>query len=132
VARLLAAAGVSQRLLVRDPSRAPALPAADVVVAGSYGDAPRRALEGVNVLLMVSAQESADRLSQHLAFVDAAAAAGVRHIVYTSFLGASPTATFMLARDHWATEEHVRASGMAFTFLRDSLYNTFQARPCNC
>jgi len=39
VARLLAAAGVSQRLLVRDPSRAPALPAADVVVAGSYGDA---------------------------------------------------------------------------------------------
>jgi uncharacterized protein YbjT (DUF2867 family) len=124
VARLLADAGLPQRLLVRDLSRAPALARADVVVAGSYGDGDtvRRALEGVNVLLMISAQESADRLTQHRAFIDAAADAGVRQIVYTSFLGASPTATFTLARDHWTTEDHIRASGMDSTFLRDNLY----------
>src|SRR4051794_18777917 len=71
---------------------------------------------------MISAQESADRLTHHLTFIDAAASAGVRQIVYTSFLGASPTAAFTLARDHWTTEEHIRASGMGHTFLRDNLY----------
>jgi uncharacterized protein YbjT (DUF2867 family) len=124
VARLLVDAAEPVRLLVRDAARAPALARAEVVVAGSYadGDAARRALEGVDLLLMVSAQESADRLAQHLAFIDAAAAAGVRHVVYTSFVGASAKATFTLARDHWATEQHIRASRMAHTFLRDNLY----------
>ena len=54
-----------------------------------------------------------------------AVAAGVAHLVYTSFYGAAPDATFTLARDHWATEEHIRASGLAFTFLRDNLYADF-------
>ena len=61
---------------------------------------------------MVSASESADRLDQHRTFVDAAAEAGVRQIVYTSFAGAAADCTFTLGRDHWATEEHIRASGM--------------------
>ena len=74
---------------------------------------------------MVSASESADRLEQHLAFVAAAAEAGVRHVVYTSFVGAAPDAVFTLARDHGATEEAIRSSGMAYTFLRDNLYLDF-------
>lgn len=74
---------------------------------------------------MVSGSESSDRLDQHRAFVDAAVRAGVQHVVYTSFLGASPTAVFTLARDHWYTEDHIRASGMAYTFLRDSFYLDF-------
>src|SRR3712207_7279400 len=45
--------------------------------------------------------------------------------VYTSFFGAAPDATFTLARDHWATEEYLRDSGMAYTFLRNSLYADF-------
>ena len=124
VARQLAGAGVTQRLLVRDAKKVLAVAGADVVVAGSYGDAVawRRALDGVDVLLMVSAQESTDRLAQHFTFVDAAAAAGVQHVVYTSFFGAAPDATFTLARDHWATEERIKASGLRFTFLRDNLY----------
>ena len=81
-----------------------------------------RALEGVSTLFMVSGSESADRRDQHLTFVDAAAEAGVRHVVYTSFFGAAPDATFTLARDHYATEEHIKASGMDWTFLRDNLY----------
>lgn len=126
VARLLAARGVAQRLLVRDPARAPRLPGATVAQA-SYadGDAARAALEGVEVALMVSGSETPDRVEQHRTFIDAAADAGVRHLVYVSFFGAAPDATFTLARDHWATEQHVRDSGMAFTFLRDNLYADF-------
>jgi len=123
VARGLAAAGVEQRLLVRDASRAPDLPGATVHVAPyADGDAARRALEGVDLLFMVSGSESADRVEQHRTFVEAAAAAGVGHVVYTSFQGASPTATFTLARDHHATEQVLRGSGAAWTFLRDSFY----------
>jgi uncharacterized protein YbjT (DUF2867 family) len=62
---------------------------------------------------------------RHKNFVDAAVAAGVERLVYTSFLGAAPDAVFTLARDHWATEEHIRAGGLEFTFLRDSLYADF-------
>jgi len=126
VARDLSARGVRQRLLVRDLARAPRL-AGSVAARCSYGDgeAARAALEGVETLFMVSAAESADRLEEHRAFVDAAAAAGVRHVVYVSFFGAAPDATFTLARDHAATEEHLRASGMVWTFLRDNLYLEF-------
>ncbi len=108
VARELAGDGIALRLLARDPSRAPRLPGS-VAVASAYtdGDDTRAALEGVDVLFMVSGSESADRLAQHRAFVDAAAAARVGHIVYTSFSGAAPDATFTLARDHWATERHI-------------------------
>ncbi len=122
---LLEAAGVRPRIVVRDAGRL-AVPADDVAEA-TYDDAAAvpAALRGVDVVLMVSASESADRLAGHLAFVDAAVAAGVRHVVYTSFLGAAPDATFTLARDHWATEEHLRASGLAVTVLRDSLYADF-------
>jgi NAD(P)H dehydrogenase (quinone) len=74
---------------------------------------------------MVSGAETPDRVDQHAALVDAAVAAGVRHVVYTSFLGAAPDATFTLARDHWATEQHLRRSGLAWSFLRDSLYADF-------
>jgi len=126
VARDLAQRGVGQRLVVRAASRAPQLPGATVVEC-TYGDreAAERALTGVRTLLMVSASEQEDRLTEHRTFVDAAAAAGVEHVVYLSFFGAAPQAAFTLARDHWATEEHLKASGMAWTFLRDNLYLEF-------
>ncbi|HZI95892.1 MAG TPA: SDR family oxidoreductase [Actinomycetales bacterium] len=126
VAGLLAAAGVPQRLLVRDESRAPRLPGAEVVQA-DYGDADAalRALDGARTLFMVSAAEAADRLAQHRTFVEAASRAGVERVVYTSFAGAAADATFTLARDHHATEEMLTESPMAWTALRDSLYLDF-------
>jgi NAD(P)H dehydrogenase (quinone) len=126
VARRLAAAGVPQRLVARDPGRTPQLPRA-VSTRAEYGDgeACRRALRDIDTVLMVSASESPDRLEWHRTFVDAAAMAGVRHLVYTSFYGAGPAATFTLARDHWATEEYIRSVGLPHTFLRDNLYADF-------
>ncbi len=126
VARILADAGVAQRLVVRNPARAPKLPASDVATA-AFGDRPgvEHALQGIQTVLMVSAAESATRLAEHKAFIDGAAAAGVNHVVYTSFMGAAPDAIFTLARDHFATEEYLKASGMAWTFLRDNFYLDF-------
>jgi uncharacterized protein YbjT (DUF2867 family) len=80
------------------------------------------ALRGVDTVLMVSAAESDDRVGEHRAFVDAAVEAGVRHLVYTSFVGASDASGFLLGRDHGATEEIIRASGLEWTFLRDNFY----------
>ena len=121
-ARLLAAAGHPVRLLVRDPGRAPRLPGASVARV-RYGDpAAVTALRGVDTLFMVSAAEAQDRAAQHAAFVEAARDAGVRSVVYTSFVGAGATSGFTLARDHGATEAALLASGMIPTFLRDNFY----------
>lgn len=126
LARLLAATGTRQRLLVRDAGRAPELEGAVPVVAG-YADSARArtALAGVKTLFMVSAAEAEDRLQQHYSFVDAAAEAGVQHIVYTSFFGAAPDCTFTLGRDHYATEARIKDSGMDYTILRDNFYLDF-------
>lgn len=124
VARLLAADGCPQRLLVRNPATAPDLPGIEVVGIPGYADGPActEALQGVETLFMVSARESAQRVEEHVTFVNATVAAGVRHVIYTSLYRAAADAVFTFARDHWKTEEHIRASGLRWTFLRDCLY----------
>jgi NAD(P)H dehydrogenase (quinone) len=123
----LAARGIAPRLVVRDPGRAPDVPGAEVRRASSYGDAAgmRAALEGVHALFLVPAHETADRVEQHTTAVDAAVAAGVQHLVYLSYIDASPDSTFTLGRQHGATEEHIRATGVPHTFLRMNLYLDF-------
>src|SRR5215469_11772309 len=122
VARRLAVLGQPQRLLVRNLARAPQLPNTEVVQA-AYEDGPsmRAALGGVHALFLVSGYGAA-RLEQHYSAIDAAVAAGVERIVYTSFLAAAPQATFTHAREHHLTEQHIRASGRCYTFLRPSFY----------
>jgi uncharacterized protein YbjT (DUF2867 family) len=111
------------RLVVRDASRAPDL-GTDVRVC-EYADhaAAVAALRGADTLFMVSAAEAQDRRDQHRTFIRAAADAGVGHVVYTSFAGAAPDATFTLGRDHWDAEQAIRETGMHFTFLRDNFYS---------
>jgi len=140
VAYRLAGLGLNQRLIVRDSARAPHLPGAEIVQASSYGDAAAmsRALTGVETLFLVSARDrfgvahisaknhmpppQYDRLQQQRNAVDAAISAGVQHIVYLSVMNAAADSTFILAHDHYYTEQHIRASGVDFTFLRASLY----------
>lgn len=123
IARELTLDNIRIRLLVRDHRRSPLLRHTKVMEC-SYGDEESSiaALAGVEVLFMVSAHESADRLDEHKTFIGAAAEAGVRHIVYTSFIGASSHSTFTLGRDHGATEDYIRSSGMTWTFLRNNFY----------
>lgn len=126
VARRLAGVGVAQLLLVRDPTRAPQLPLATVARAAfTDAEAITAAIEPGDTVLMVSASETLDRVAQHTAFVDAVVAGGAGHLVYLSFYGAAPRARFTLARDHWATEQYIRATALDFTFLRDNLYADF-------
>ncbi len=140
VAARLAALGLAQRIIARDPSKLPALPGAEVRQVSSYGDpvGMGKALAGVDTLFLVSAREIMgvimqsydrnepvpyyDRLHQHICAVSAAAAVGVRHIVYLSFLNAQPDATFFAAREHYRTEEFIRSTGVGFTFMRQGLY----------
>jgi NAD(P)H dehydrogenase (quinone) len=92
----------------------------------AYGDERMTAaLDGVTTLFFVSGRESPTRLDEQLSVVDAAVAAGVKRVVYLSFLGAAPDCTFTLGRHHYFTEQAIRESGLAFTFLRDSLYQDY-------
>ncbi len=124
VVACLESLGVPLRLVVRDLQRVPAGSSAERRQASSYGafDEMRGALAGARTLFLIPAAESADRVQQHRTAIDAALSAGVERIVYLSFLGAAEDATFTLARDHWHTEQHVRATGRPWTFLRMNLY----------
>jgi NAD(P)H dehydrogenase (quinone) len=62
------------------------------------------------------------RVAGHKAAIDAAAAAGAQSIAYTSAINPSDSNPIVVARDHRATEEHLRASGTAWTMLRNSIY----------
>ncbi|MEP7036624.1 MAG: SDR family oxidoreductase [Actinomycetota bacterium] len=123
VARELSERGVGQRLIVRDALRAPHLAGADVAVA-AYEDsaAMARALEGSDVLFMVSGHENPDRVALHRKVIEGARLAGVERIVYTSFMGAAPKSTFPFARDHSETELAVRDAGISLTAMRNALY----------
>jgi NAD(P)H dehydrogenase (quinone) len=115
--------GGSHVLIGRDASK---LAAGHDAREAAYGE-PRMtaALEGVDTLFMVSGRESATRLGEHLSVVDAAVEAGVRRIVYLSFLGATPDSIFTLGRQHFFTEQAIRDAGVEFTFLRDSFYQDY-------
>ena len=94
--------------------------AADFDDAGSLA----AAFKGIDRLLLISTDALGQpglRLSQHKAAVDAAKAAGVGHIVYTSMPGPEDSlVTF--APDHLGTEQAVKASGLSYTILRNSWY----------
>jgi uncharacterized protein YbjT (DUF2867 family) len=123
VARALRTRGLNPRLVVRDPARAPQWSSADVAQA-AYEDveAMARALDGVETFLMVSGHEDPDRTALHRNVIEGARRAGVARIVYTSFMGAAPQATFPYARDHSLTEQAIREAGITLTAMRNSLY----------
>src|SRR5437588_8375001 len=122
VATRLATLGQPQRVLVRDLARAPQLPGAEIMQA-SYEDRPsmKAALSGIKILFLVSGY-GPTRLEQHYSAIEAAVAAGVERIVYTSFLSAAPLATFTHALEHYLTEQRIRESSCRYTFLRPTFY----------
>lgn len=79
------------------------------------------ALEGVDTVMLVSGSEVGQRVAQHRAVIDAAAAAGVTKFVYTSAPKAT-TSDLVLAPEHKATEEAIVASGLPAVILRNNWY----------
>lgn len=117
----LQARGHAPIALVRDPAKAADLNAEarafDYKATGTLVPA----LAGVQTLVLISSSDTDDRVGQHRNVITAAKAAGVGRILYTSILRAD-TSPLQLAADHKATEEVIRASGLAFTFLRNGWY----------
>lgn len=93
------------------------------VAALDYGrpETVAAALEGAETVLLVSGSEVGQRVEQHRAVIEAAKAAGVRRLVYTSAPKAD-SSPLVLAPEHKATEEILRASGLTFTILRNGWY----------
>ncbi|MCU1421588.1 MAG: NmrA family protein [Microbacteriaceae bacterium] len=79
------------------------------------------AFAGADAVLLVSASEPGQRVAQHANAIDAAKAAGVGHVVYTSAPRADTT-ELVLAPEHKATEELLVASGLPVTILRNNWY----------
>jgi NAD(P)H dehydrogenase (quinone) len=112
-------------LVTRDPSRLSELAerGADVR-AGDFADPASLpgAFAGAERVLLISTDQIGVRVSGHKAAIDAAVAAGARSIAYTSGINPSHSNPIVVAADHRATEEHLRASGAAWTMLRHSIY----------
>src|SRR5690554_4337819 len=129
VAELLgggAAAGLA--LATRTPDALEGLvPGASVRFADfDRPDTLREAFVGAARLLLISTSRVDNRGKQHAEAIDAARDAGVEHVIYTSMLSPGPDNPALISESHWSTEEHLRASGLAFTVLRFSLYSDFQ------
>ena len=81
-----------------------------------------KAFEGGERMLMISTMQVGRRAAQHGAAINAAKEAGVRHIIYTSFVGIDPKNPALVVSDHRQTEDLLKSSGLAYTMLRDSQY----------
>lgn len=113
-------------VLARDPAKATPYANQGIEVRIADFDSPETlatAFAGIDTLLLVSTL-SLDRAAQQKIVVDAAARAGVAHIVYTGLairdIGSSAVRNIMLS--HFETEDHIRQSGMAYTFVRNTMY----------
>ena len=84
-----------------------------------------KAFAGVDRLLIISTDAldtPGKRLAQHKAAVAAAAKAGVKHIAYTS-MPAPDDSLVTFAPDHLGSENAIKASGLAYTIIRDAWYH---------
>ena len=117
-------------LVTRTPDRLNDLAGRGAQVRPGDFDEPEglpAAFEGGERMLLISADQIGQRVRQHLGAVDAARAAGIRHIAYTSFLNTDVDANpAVIAPEHRATEEAIRAAGLTSTFLRNSIYAEVQ------
>ncbi|ELN5832036.1 NAD(P)H:quinone oxidoreductase [Escherichia coli O8] len=110
--------------IVRNPAKAQALAAQGITVRqADYGDeaALTSALQGVEKLLLISSSEVGQRAPQHRNVINAAKAAGVKFIAYTSLLHAD-TSPLGLADEHIETEKMLADSGIVYTLLRNGWY----------
>jgi len=111
--------------LVRDENKAKDLENKGIELRPFDYDLPETlvpALQGVDKLLLISANEVGRRTPQHKAVVDAAIEAHVPYIAYTSLLRAN-TNLLALAKEHRETESLIQQSGLQYTFLRNNWYN---------
>jgi NAD(P)H dehydrogenase (quinone) len=113
-------------VVARDPQAARSFTDRGVEVRhGDYADPASlpAAFAGADQLLLVSSSDPrADAVALHRTAIEAATAAGVGRILYTSHQGAAPDSPFGPGRDHFATERILADSGTPWTALRNGFY----------
>ena len=125
-AELLLGAGAEPILVTRTPEAVADLGCDTRVGDYSEPDSLRDAYAGAERVLLISSPDLETRTEQHRAATAAAASVGVRHVVYTSGLNPEPPNPAVISASHYATEQALAASGLAWTVLRDSLYSEYQ------
>lgn len=124
VAQLLAAKGLPLRVLARDVAKASAQFGEGVeVVQGDLRDPASlpAALDGVEKVFLVTAM-ALDQVAMKNALIDAAAEAGVKHIVMSTGIGAAPDAPVQFGRWHGESQERAKQSGMDWTFVQPTFF----------
>jgi NAD(P)H dehydrogenase (quinone) len=123
-AELLGQRGCALRVMTRDPQRIPRA-ASKEIVRGDFA-VPATLIEafaGISSALVISGSgKPGERAQLHRNAFEAAAQAGVRHVVYLSLQGASPDSNYPFNRDHAVSERYLAATGLPHTILRDSFY----------
>jgi NAD(P)H dehydrogenase (quinone) len=124
IASFLERSGNQLRLLARDPNKLSNFPNAQKG-KGDYADVQSldRGFAGVSSAFIVSGYaEPGERARLHRNAFQAAQRAGVGHLIYLSTLGASPNSRFPMSRDHYESEQFLKATGIPYTILQDSFY----------
>src|SRR5882762_9236357 len=124
VARRLSEKGASVRAGVRDQAKARKQLGADIALAPFDFENKKTfsgALEGVEKVFLLPPLLS-NQLEVANAFIDAAKRAGVRHIVKLSVIGVDDETRPTAVKWHGANEQHIRESGLMFTFLRPNSF----------
>lgn len=113
-------------LVVRNPAKAEPFAEQGIrIQQADYADvgALVKGFQGTDKLLLISGFGTVpERIQQHRNAIDAAKQAGVKHIVYTSFIDADPASPSEIAVVHADTEAYLKASGVAWTILRNGVY----------
>jgi NAD(P)H dehydrogenase (quinone) len=112
-------------LVTRTPEKLDAFRTRGVTVhRGDYNDpkALERAYAGSEILMMISSMAVTKRVPEHRNAINAAKAAGIKHIVYTSTAGIHPQNPTLSASDHIVTEDDLRCCGMGTTIMRNACY----------
>jgi NAD(P)H dehydrogenase (quinone) len=107
-------------LITRDPSKLDG--AGAEVRAGDFAAPDTLDFSGIDRLLIISTDTVGARVEGHKAAIDAAVAAGVQRIAYTSVTNPSHNNPAFVAPDHRETELHLIASGARYTILRNAIY----------
>ena len=126
-ARLLDRLSASDVILIsRTPSQLDDFARRGAVVRAGDFEAPETlpaAFKGVETLLLIGTHGRMDRVAMHKGAIDAAKAAGVRHVSYVSFSNPAPENPFFASETNRRIEADLRDSGMTWTMLRDSIYS---------
>ncbi|MBB3773362.1 NAD(P)H dehydrogenase (quinone) [Angulomicrobium tetraedrale] len=116
----------SVKLAARAPEKLAAQQAQGfTIVAADYDDPAslQAAFAGEDVAVIISSVGPNEvRIAQHHNAIQAAKAAGIQRIVYTGATNPADASLFDWAKAHVATEAELKASGIAYTILRDNSY----------